>query len=292
MSTFKLPRKHKFEGFRRKKVKKTRTKSNTIRVRKPNYSNSRIEKEYSYIHDDNYLDSESSYSESEDDLDSYSESERLGVAINMNNINMTRSLLSKGVIYSCQDCCDLGCTETCSLKTCMTNNRFSIITILLEFSSSDAIMYSFQYMMRNEPQPLNVMIFIFKQIESSLKNKEDSEEYFVDGKLVITPPIITEKNYKFIYFLMENGYINMENILKSNVILLFYKNLLLKQDVDTIIKVISLGVDTSFKMEMDSNFCKNWCDIPGVKYLEKYLCLLYTSPSPRDGLLSRMPSSA
>ena len=24
----------------------------------------------------------------------------------------------------------------------------------------------------------------------------------------------------------------------------------------------------------------------------RYLCLLYTSPSPRDGLLSRMPSSA
>ena len=26
--------------------------------------------------------------------------------------------------------------------------------------------------------------------------------------------------------------------------------------------------------------------------LEAYSCLLYTSPSPRDGLLSRMPSSA
>ena len=26
--------------------------------------------------------------------------------------------------------------------------------------------------------------------------------------------------------------------------------------------------------------------------LERYTCLLYTSPSPRDGLLSRMPSSA
>ena len=26
--------------------------------------------------------------------------------------------------------------------------------------------------------------------------------------------------------------------------------------------------------------------------LEEYACLLYTSPSPRDGLLSRMPSSA
>ena len=25
---------------------------------------------------------------------------------------------------------------------------------------------------------------------------------------------------------------------------------------------------------------------------DKYVCLLYTSPSPRDGLLSRMPSSA
>ena len=26
--------------------------------------------------------------------------------------------------------------------------------------------------------------------------------------------------------------------------------------------------------------------------LESMICLLYTSPSPRDGLLSRMPSSA
>ena len=27
-------------------------------------------------------------------------------------------------------------------------------------------------------------------------------------------------------------------------------------------------------------------------YFQRYICLLYTSPSPRDGLLSRMPSSA
>ena len=26
--------------------------------------------------------------------------------------------------------------------------------------------------------------------------------------------------------------------------------------------------------------------------IDTYICLLYTSPSPRDGLLSRMPSSA
>ena len=29
-----------------------------------------------------------------------------------------------------------------------------------------------------------------------------------------------------------------------------------------------------------------------LKWLESHDCLLYTSPSPRDGLLSRMPSSA
>ena len=33
--------------------------------------------------------------------------------------------------------------------------------------------------------------------------------------------------------------------------------------------------------------------LPGqMKLRETYICLLYTSPSPRDGLLSRMPSSA
>ena len=31
---------------------------------------------------------------------------------------------------------------------------------------------------------------------------------------------------------------------------------------------------------------------PGIESIMKKTCLLYTSPSPRDGLLSRMPSSA
>ena len=30
----------------------------------------------------------------------------------------------------------------------------------------------------------------------------------------------------------------------------------------------------------------------GIKKVDVITCLLYTSPSPRDGLLSRMPSSA
>ena len=29
-----------------------------------------------------------------------------------------------------------------------------------------------------------------------------------------------------------------------------------------------------------------------IKEVNQHTCLLYTSPSPRDGLLSRMPSSA
>ena len=45
---------------------------------------------------------------------------------------------------------------------------------------------------------------------------------------------------------------------------------------------------------------KLWCPFPlkktltinYVNYLTSLGCLLYTSPSPRDGLLSRMPSSA
>ena len=32
--------------------------------------------------------------------------------------------------------------------------------------------------------------------------------------------------------------------------------------------------------------------IPQIFIGDHYICLLYTSPSPRDGLLSRMPSSA
>ena len=34
------------------------------------------------------------------------------------------------------------------------------------------------------------------------------------------------------------------------------------------------------------------CRHDGYFVAESYGCLLYTSPSPRDGLLSRMPSSA
>ena len=46
----------------------------------------------------------------------------------------------------------------------------------------------------------------------------------------------------------------------------------------------------TLKPEKDGLFCEK---IFGpTRDWECYCCLLYTSPSPRDGLLSRMPSSA
>ena len=50
---------------------------------------------------------------------------------------------------------------------------------------------------------------------------------------------------------------------------------------------------------ISEEFCiEDWSEIKlldigcGVRFTQTILCLLYTSPSPRDGLLSRMPSSA
>ena len=48
------------------------------------------------------------------------------------------------------------------------------------------------------------------------------------------------------------------------------------------------------EIEKFSRIAEEWWDPTGkFKPLHKFNpCLLYTSPSPRDGLLSRMPSSA
>ena len=72
-----------------------------------------------------------------------------------------------------------------------------------------------------------------------------------------------------------------------------------------------LSYEVSYKIGMVRfKECLSWCDELGIDYVTSWLlskenlsrpeeelepyfiCLLYTSPSPRDGLLSRMPSSA
>ena len=59
--------------------------------------------------------------------------------------------------------------------------------------------------------------------------------------------------------------------------------------------------DVGFNGVRSYQFCLETtaCDLPILQYygsnaefINIYICLLYTSPSPRDGLLSRMPSSA
>ena len=58
---------------------------------------------------------------------------------------------------------------------------------------------------------------------------------------------------------------------------------------NVIIENTNTGVSTDF----DGNFeiTANQGQVLAFSYIG-YTCLLYTSPSPRDGLLSRMPSSA
>ena len=52
-------------------------------------------------------------------------------------------------------------------------------------------------------------------------------------------------------------------------------------------KTSGCTVESQDFRDLKSDFQKLNCEIVGVSS-----CLLYTSPSPRDGLLSRMPSSA
>ena len=47
-----------------------------------------------------------------------------------------------------------------------------------------------------------------------------------------------------------------------------------------------------FKQQAQSSFENKDYTKARYLYIQAYNCLLYTSPSPRDGLLSRMPSSA
>ena len=53
----------------------------------------------------------------------------------------------------------------------------------------------------------------------------------------------------------------------------------------------NLSIDVK-KFFIDCSQLKSLNFLLGENYIESNPCLLYTSPSPRDGLLSRMPSSA
>ena len=62
-----------------------------------------------------------------------------------------------------------------------------------------------------------------------------------------------------------------------------------RPEVETIARGMVAGYDPDFGEEMGSlDYTPQGTQTPNTPNT----CLLYTSPSPRDGLLSRMPSSA
>ena len=71
-------------------------------------------------------------------------------------------------------------------------------------------------------------------------------------------------------------------------------------EIETAVKRATRGIGFSWGIseEVGKNIrLLEMFGLPGFKNINQYFkiiktCLLYTSPSPRDGLLSRMPSSA
>ena len=51
-------------------------------------------------------------------------------------------------------------------------------------------------------------------------------------------------------------------------------------------------VSEGIQIDVETLYVESESDPQKNRFVFAYTCLLYTSPSPRDGLLSRMPSSA
>ena len=64
--------------------------------------------------------------------------------------------------------------------------------------------------------------------------------------------------------------------------------------IPTVIVVPMSFSDSQYLEFPPSNWSLRWYEeyFDSAKWMQCTICLLYTSPSPRDGLLSRMPSSA
>ena len=57
-------------------------------------------------------------------------------------------------------------------------------------------------------------------------------------------------------------------------------------------ELVSLGVRLILLTWATAMLSLSYLDLSKLGIPQQKICLLYTSPSPRDGLLSRMPSSA
>ena len=52
-----------------------------------------------------------------------------------------------------------------------------------------------------------------------------------------------------------------------------------------------MNLNDKLKQERTGLTASQYSDLQEL-FVDRYVCLLYTSPSPRDGRISRMPSSA
>ena len=93
-----------------------------------------------------------------------------------------------------------------------------------------------------------------------------------------------------IMFINYQREINMMRVIRFSLIVLFGMTInysQVKLDVNTIPAKVDILLDG---VNIGSSPIRNERITPGVHRFE--ICLLYTSPSPRDATLSRMPSSA
>ena len=63
-------------------------------------------------------------------------------------------------------------------------------------------------------------------------------------------------------------------------------------DADSVKSSLAKYLLVSVSSSSHKYTCLRWHIVPVEGSVDSWGCLLYTSPSPRDGLLSRMPSSA
>ena len=101
----------------------------------------------------------------------------------------------------------------------------------------------------------------------------------------------------YITFLYKLKLRNIDTKSVFNLVKKMYKNIKSNQSLIILTSLIIISYALGFYLNEDSagggkvDYIEHeWGTIQ--LFINNKLCLLYTSPSPRDGLLSRMPSSA
>ena len=81
--------------------------------------------------------------------------------------------------------------------------------------------------------------------------------------------------------------VGIERVSGETIVVFKAKGKLTHDDYQAMIPILNATLE-----ELDSSELKMLVDISTLTGWELRACLLYTSPSPRDGNVSRMPSSA